>query len=279
MRGGAIRMRTRRERVPTAAQYYRVTGDSFRALCPAASGHMNMGVWPAPSLLAAQESLVRLALDRAQARLRTPGDPEPPRGILDLGSGWGASRPLFDEAFPRTPYFGVNISREQIDVARVATAHVPRTTYVVGRVEDREALPWSEIDLLFSIEAAFHFEDKRALLREAAARGIRLLNWMEICVEDRRLAKDPLLAPALRNAWSVKEYQQALGAARLERITVEDVGDRVFPGFLAYLDALDDRAYRGRRAVLDQLRRATRAIAAAALRGDIRYVLLQAAAS
>ena len=267
-------MRTLHERVPTAAQYYRVTGDSFRALCPLASGHMNMGLWPAPSLQAAQEGLVRLALERTRARI-----PESPRGILDLGSGWGASRALFQETFPETPYFGVNVSREQVDVACLATAHVPRTTYVVGRVEDRDALPWGEVDLVVSIEAAFHFEDKGALLAEAATRGVRVVTLLEICVEDPAIVRDPLLAPSLRNAWSMKQYREALAASPFARVTAEELGDRVFPGFLGYLEALDDRAYRGRRAVLEQLRRATRAIAAAAVRGDVRYVLLQAAAS
>lgn len=268
-------MHTQRERVPDAARYYRVTEDSFRALCPEASGHMNMGLWPARGLCDAQVALVRLALREAAARCGETAIT--PRGVLDLGSGWGASRAVFDEVFPRTPYVGVNLSREQVAAARLATAHVPQTEYVVGRVEDAGTLPWDRVDLLFSIEAAFHFEGKASLLFEAAARGIRLVTLLEICVEDPAVALDPLLAPSLRNAWSLDRYERAFAGAGFAKVSAVDIGDRVFPGFLAYLEALDERAYRGRRAVLDQLRRATRRIATAAARGEIRYLLLQAA--
>jgi hypothetical protein len=269
-------MPTLHERIPDAARYYRVTEDSFRALCPDASGHMNMGLWPARGLCDAQQALVRLALEEAAARCRETAIT--PRGVLDLGSGWGASRALFDEVFPRTPYVGVNLSREQVAAARRATAHVPETEYVVGRVEDRDAIPWYRVDLLFSIEAAFHFADKASLLAGAAARGIRLVTLLEICVEEPAVAQDPLLAPSLKNAWSLDRYERAFDVAGFGRVSAKDLGPRVFPGFLGYLDALDERTYRGRRAVLDQLRRATRRIATAAARGEIRYLLLQAAA-
>jgi hypothetical protein len=274
-----IRMRTLHERIPNPEQYYRVTGDSFRALCPEASGHMNMGLWPAPTLREAQVALVRFAVEETAARCARRHGEGPPRGALDLGSGWGGSRELFHEVLPRTPYFGINSSREQVDVARRATAHVPGTEYIVGRAEDPGTVPWDRVDLLFAIEAAFHFEDKTVVLREAAARGVKQLTFLEICVEEPSVVDDPLLAPSLRNAWSVGRYHTALSAAGFRDVTTDDVGSRVFPGFLGYIEAIDERAYNGRRRVLDQLRRATRAIASAAERGGIRYVLLQAAPS
>jgi hypothetical protein len=270
-------MRTLPERVPTAAQYYRVTGDSFRALCPEASGHMNMGLWPAPTLRAAQERLVGLALAKAAAWAR--GEPEAPKGILDLGSGWGGSRALFHETFPRTPYFGVNLAQDQVEVARAATAHLPHTEYVVARVEDATKVPWDKVDLLFSTEAAFHFEEKASILNEAGARGVRLVSLLEICVEDPLVLEDPLLIPSLRHAWSTARYRTALDAAGLGRVEMSDHAADIFPGFLAYTEGLDPSAYRGRRAILDQLVRATRALVHAAERGQVRYVLLTAAAS
>jgi hypothetical protein len=268
-------MHTLHERVPDAARYYRVTEGSFRALCPEASGHMNMGFWPAPGIREAQRALLRFALDRAAGWCSASS--LTPRGILDLGSGWGGSRAVFDEVFPNTPYVGVNVSAEQVAAARRATAHVPRTEYIVGRVEDREALPWGRVDLLFSIEAAFHFADKASLLRDAAARGIKLATLFEICVEEPSVAADPLLAPSLQNAWSLRRYEQAFAEAGFGSVSTVDVSAEVFPGFLEYLETLDERSYRGRRAVLDQLRRATRLIVSAAARREIRYLLLQAA--
>ena len=258
------------ERLATAERYYRVTADSFRALCPEASGHMNMGLWPARSLREAQEALIRLALDRAKAVIPRP------RCVLDLGSGWGGARALFHAAFPGSRYVGVNVSEAQVAVARAANAAIPRTTYVVGRVEDPGTIPWAEVDAVLSIEAAFHFEDKGAIARAAGAHGVRAVTLLEITIEEAEVARDPLLAPSLGKAWSVAQWRSALAGAGLD-VRVQDVGERVFPGFLAYLDAIDDATYRGRRAVLDQLRRATRAIASAAARGAIRYVVIEAA--
>jgi hypothetical protein len=141
----------------------------------------------------------------------------------------------------------------------------------------RSALPWDRIDLVFSIEAAFHFEDKAAILEEAGRRRVRLVTMLEICVEDSAVVDDPLLTPSLHNAWSSRQYENALATAGFGRVEIEDIGDRVFAGFLDYLESLDAGAYGGRRAILEQLRRATRSLVLAAAGERVRYVLLTAA--
>jgi hypothetical protein len=240
---------------------------------------MNMGLWPAETIRKAQESLIGVALARASASWARVAGGAAPKGIVDLGSGWGGSRSLFHTAFPQTPYFGVNVSTEQVRAARQATAHIPETHYIETSVENVSALPFDRADLLFSIEAAFHFENKAAILREAASRGVGVVTWLEICVENARLLDSPLIAPSLRHAWSTQQYQQAFEEAGFGKLAVEDLTARVLPGFFMFLDQFfrcpDESApYGGRRAVFDQVLRATEVLVAAAERGEVRYLLL-----
>jgi len=269
-------MHAPREHLATSEQYYRVTGASFRALCPESSGHMNMGLWPAPTLRAAQEGLVALALAHATSIFGERHDT--PRAILDLGCGWGAARAVFQSSFPGVPYTGVSSAEEQIDAARELNALIPRTEYVCARVEEVGRLPWAQADLVTSIEAAFHFANKRELLGAAARHGARALVLAELCVEDPSVARDPLLVPSLRHAWSCAEYDRACVDAGFGRPRVDDIAPQVLPGFLAHLASIDEATYLGRRAILKQLRRATAALVEAAERGAVRYVVIRAEA-
>lgn len=268
-------MHAQHERIATSQQYYRVTERSFRALCPEASGHMNMGLWPAASLRSAQERLVCHALEAAREVLARRTDRQR-HGLLDLGCGWGGSRRLFDRVFPGAPYFGVNSSYPQLETAREANRGILDTHYICANLDDAPALPWREVAAVFSIEAAFHFTSKQALLEAAAEHDLRCLAFLDVCIENPRVASDPLLRPSLKNAWSTARYEAALAATQWARVEIEDLSARVFPGFSQHLEMLDERRYTGRRSLLDQLRRATTALARASALGDVRYVLIVA---
>jgi hypothetical protein len=268
-------MHAQHERIANASQYYRVTERSFRALCPEASGHMNMGLWPAPSLRLAQEQLVCHALDAAQRVLASQAAPAR-KGLLDLGCGWGGSRRLFERFFPGRPYFGVNSSATQLEVAREANQDIPDTHYLLANIDDAPALPWERVSAVVSIEAAFHFADKQALVQAAAKHDVGCLSFLDICLEDPRVASDPLLRPSLKHAWSTASYTSALASTNWSRVQIEDLNGRVFPAFSEYLETLDERSYSGRRPLLEQLRRATAALVRASALGDVRYVLIVA---
>lgn len=271
-------MRELLERIPNPQQYYRLTGSSFRALCPERSGHMNMGLWPAPSLRVAQEQLIFVALGAARDLFHRWE--LAPRGVMDLGSGWGGTAPLWSAAFPGIPYVGINASAEQVKVARAAAASrsgqagPEHVRYISARAEDGD-LPWQTVDLVLSIEAMFHFVDKSRII-QAMTRSVRGAVLLEICVEDPRVLDDPLLLPSLHAAWSTARYERAFADHRWSRVHFEDVGARVFEGFSACLRTIDESSFEGRRAILRQLIRATEALARAHERGGLRYVLVVA---
>src|SRR6478609_2235782 len=142
------------ERIPTPQQYYRLTGASFRALCPEKSGHMNMGLWPASTLRGAQEDLIGVAF-RAGCEILDRHGVARPRGVLDLGCGWGGTGKLWAETFPLVPYFGINASGEQVIAARDLArqgARAEQVRYLLAHAEDGD-LPWAKVDLAISIEA------------------------------------------------------------------------------------------------------------------------------
>jgi len=260
------------ERIPTPQQYYRLTGASFRALCPEKSGHMNMGLWPAATLRAGQEGLIGLAFRSACELLDRQGIARP-RGVLDLGCGWGGTGRLWSEAFPLVPYFGVNASAEQVAAARAHTRQSARSEqirYLLARAEDDD-LPWAEVDLAISIEAMFHFADKARII-QAMTPHVKGAVLLEICVENRRVIDNPLLTPSLHSAWTTAQYAQAFAGNGWSRVRIDDIGTNVFDGFLEYVRAIDEAAYDGRRAILRQLVEASQALAEAHARGDLRYV-------
>jgi hypothetical protein len=261
------------ERIPTAQQYYRLTGSSFRALCPEKSGHMNMGLWPAPTLRAAQEDLIALAFGAA-AKLYDRQAIACPRGVIDLGCGWGGTGRLWAEAFPFVPYLGVNASSEQVATARSCARPTDQVRYLVARAEE-DRVPWKSADLAISIEAMFHFVDKARII-EAMTPHVKGAVLLEICVENRQVIDNPLLTPSLHSAWTTTRYEQAFAQNGWSAVRFEDIGSRVFDGFLDYARSIDEAFYDGRRAILRQLIEASQALAEAHARGDLRYVTIVA---
>jgi hypothetical protein len=84
------------------------------------------------------------------------------------------------------------------------------------------------------------------------------------------------LTPSLHAAWTTKEYAQAFALNGWSRVRIEDIGTRVFAGFLEYVRAIDEASFDGRRAILRQLVEASEALAEAHARGDLRYVSIVA---
>ena len=252
-----------------AAQYYQGTGRSYLALCPEQTGHMNMGLWPAESLCAAQEALVTHAIEHCLARL--PGLVH----VVDAGSGWGGSARVFARRVPDARYTGVNLSTEQLERARSQNAHLPLVRYHEGAIEDF-VTTMEPVDCLISLEAAFHFEHKIELIRRLRGK-VRLVTLLDICAEERSgVLEHPLLLPALREAFSLAQYTQAFAQAGFREQVVEDLSSRTFAGFSAHLSSLDTRSYGGNAAVLRQFRMAFKTMAKLHEQGALRYVLISA---
>jgi hypothetical protein len=256
-----------------SAQYYAGIEHDFLALCPRASGHMNMGLWPAGSLCAAQERLIRAVLDHAARR--RPGL----RAVLDAGCGWGGARNLFREILPAASYIGVNVSPVQVASARQRTAGMPATRYLQMPVAQAAGLLRRgelRADALVAIESAFHFDDKAALWCALRA-DLELLVLAGISVAPAAaplVAAHPRLRAALGQGWSLEQYRDGLHRAGFCHLEVTDWTPLTFDGFSAHLSSLTPSNYRGRPAILRQLRQAFAALAKLAARRQLQYLLL-----
>lgn len=138
------------------------------------SGHagrdVHLGYWDDPPPLSAP---VRAGeFEAAQARLtgRVVDLVEPRSGqrILDIGCGLGGTLSALNERHAGTSLFGLNIDRRQLDICR---SIVPRAGNRLALVEaDAGSLPFGSgvFDVVFSVEAMFHFPSRRRFLEEAA---------------------------------------------------------------------------------------------------------------
>lgn len=254
-----------------AAKYYEIMEEPFRALCPDQSGFMNFGLWPAPSLRAAQEALVQATLDALKARQGAPAR------IAEAGSGWGAGRGLVARTFPGSAYVGINFSRNQVEHARRVNAAVPGTSYVESAVEavTLETLG-GPVDALFAVEAAIHF-DKAKFLNLARGWGVQALALAEILVEDMpALRRNPYASPALHRCWSMAEYEVGLKAAGFDRVTELDVTKAAFPGMAEHTARISAGTFASNPVILAQLKRAFADLSELAAAGKVRYVILAA---
>ncbi len=252
-----------------AAAYYEGTEHSYRTLCPSLSGHMNMGLWPSQTLRSAQETLVLNGLNRVRASNHTI------QVVVDAGSGWGGSRQLVAEVFPNAHYTGVNVSQKQIDAARALNQGVGNTEYQYGSVEEHAKEDW-KADLFMSVEAAFHFENKRNLYRNVAKRAKSML-LLEICVTNEdNVRNNPLLRPALGHAWSLDTYNSELTTCGYKNVEIQDLSSQVFDGFSDYLRTISLPSYEGNAAVLRQFRLAFGRMAKLAKQGELQYVQIWA---
>lgn len=255
----------------SAAKYYEIMERPFQALCPERSGYMNIGLWPAPTVAAAQGALV----DAVLATLATHAPA--PRGLVEGGSGWGASRKHVGVRFPEASYVGINLSAEQVAAARAANARWPRTTYLHAPIEALDSLDLHDADAFFAVEAAIHFKGKDRLLKVLAERGVKAVALGEIVVRDMpAVLANPYLAPALHQCWSLEAYQAALTDAGFTRQTCDDVTAAVFRGMVGYAAAIDVETYPENPEILRQLQCAFGELAALAERGALAYVVIGA---
>lgn len=275
------------DHTPGSAAYYALTERSYRAFCDDDGGHMNVGLWPSPTLRVAQERLVGWVLERARRRWHESHPDRVPSAILDLGSGWGGSRPLFRDAFADSRYVGINLSSAQVESARQRNREVPHTDYVVGAVEEEATLDAAQpFELVVSIEAAFHFTDKELLLQRLARRRVVLL-FADILIESTNDGADtPLLRWAMGHSWSRARYEVALERAGFTRLSFERLPGRPLHDAARYLDRLDNPGDRsawvgrgGRRALFHPMAAGFRHLGALEDAGLAEYRIIAADAS
>jgi SAM-dependent methyltransferase len=221
---------------------------STNTLCREAL-YLNLGYW-ADGARNLDEAGAALADLVARAAGLGPGD-----RVLDAGCGFADHEAVWLARHAPRSLVALNISPEQLALAAARTRD-PRVRFVEG---DAARLPLrsGSVDVVLSVEAAFHFRSREAFFREAA-RVLRpggRLTLADLASVDRRLAlRDRIAGRIGRSFWQIpsanlypaRVYGEKLVAAGFADVTVRSIWHDVYPPFAAHardrLEAPDVRA-------------------------------------
>ena len=203
--------------------------------------YLNLGYWPeARTIDAACEAMVELVGRTAGL---TPDDE-----VVDVGFGFAEQDIYWIRRFAPRRIIGVNVTPEQVRVARERVRRLNLEDRIDLRVGSATAtgLPDACCDVITAVECAFHFDTRERFFAEAA----RLLRpgGRLVLADSIPLGPDPdpwryplrsLLSGAARAALAVPGanlyprdvYAAKLAAAGFEPVRVESIRDQVFPGW------------------------------------------------
>jgi SAM-dependent methyltransferase len=212
---------------PAARVYESIGSDFFLALAP---GWLNLGLWEGPGTEdEAQQACQRL--------VRTLASALPPGGVIaDVGNGLGTQDPLIAEVTRPRRLVAVNITAWQLEAGRDRL----RQAAAVPVVGDATRLPIAggRLDGLISVEAALHFQSRKAFFAECyrVLRPGGVLSISDISVQRWPVTPAELAAGlaqlrvfGLRHtmAMTAGQIAAAARAAGLAEVTVTACGDRV----------------------------------------------------
>jgi erythromycin 3''-O-methyltransferase len=212
---------------PAARVYESIGSDFFLAVAP---GWLNLGLWEGPgSEDEAQEACQRLVRALASAL--------PARGVIaDVGNGLGTQDPLIAEVTRPRRLVAVNITRWQLTAGRDRLRQAAAAP-VVGDAA-RMPIAGGKLDGVISVEAAFHFQSRKAFFDECyrVLRPGGVLSISDISVQRWPVSPAELVAGltqlrvfGLRRSMAMTAGQIAAAAraAGLAEVTVTACGDRV----------------------------------------------------
>ena len=212
---------------PAARVYESIGSDFFLALAP---GWLNLGLWEGPGDEdEAQEACQRL--------VRTLASALPAGGLIaDVGNGLGTQDPLIAEVAHPRRLVAVNITQWQLTAGRNRLRQAAADP-VVG---DAARLPIADgtLDGVISVEAAFHFQSRKAFFDECyrVLRPGGVLSISDISVQRWPITPAELAAGltqlrvfGLRRSMAMTAGQIAAAAraAGLAEVTVTACGDKV----------------------------------------------------
>jgi SAM-dependent methyltransferase len=212
---------------PAARVYESIGSDFFLALAP---GWLNLGLWEGPGTEdEAQQACQRL--------VRTLASDLPAGGVIaDVGNGLGTQDPLIAEIARPRRLVAVNITQWQLEAGRDRLRQAAAAP-VVG---DATRLPIAggRLDGLISVEAALHFQSRKAFFAECyrVLRPGGVLSISDISVQRWPVTPAELAAGltqlrvfGLRHtmAMTAGQIAAAARAAGLAEVTVTACGDKV----------------------------------------------------
>ena len=212
---------------PAARVYESIGSDFFLALAP---GWLNLGLWEGPGTEdEAQQACQRL--------VRTLASALPAGGVIaDVGNGLGTQDPLIAEVTRPRRLVAVNITQWQLAAGRDRL----RQAAAVPVAGDATRLPIAggRLDGLISVEAALHFQSRKAFFAECyrVLRPGGVLSISDISVQRWPVTPAELAAGltqlrvfGLRHtmAMTAGQIAAAARAAGLAEVSVTACGDKV----------------------------------------------------
>lgn len=88
------------------------------------------------------------------------------KSVLELASGRGTSLIRLSKNNPNTYFKGIDLSKDQLRIARKSTSNIPNITFLEGDFHNLKLIPSSTVDLCFNIEALCYSTDKSKVLKE-----------------------------------------------------------------------------------------------------------------
>ena len=186
------------------------------------SEFFNVGYWT-PRTQTIDEACARLVTEVVE-RAR-----DVPRRVLDVGCGPGGTTRSLAERWPAASVIGADLApyTHARDGLRAGSP-----ARFVAMDACALALPASSVDIVVSIEAAFHFDSRRAFFHEArrVLRPGGTLLLTDILFSDASAIGNWMVRSAERPA-DPREYAELLGTAGFIDITTTDATDCSWSGF------------------------------------------------
>ena len=193
------------------------------------SDFYNVGYWSASTLTQAEAStaLVNRLLDCHTQR---------PAAVLDVGCGLGATTSAIKSRWPFAHVTGINLSEAQVEYCR--RNHRDCDFAVMNAT----ALTFSEnsFDLIFSAEAAFHFNTRRDFFTQAyrALKPGGSLLVADILLDREHPLSKKMLAwdvPANLDQSNPDDYKTCLEDSGYRNILVEDATEQTWRSWIRQL--------------------------------------------
>lgn len=187
-------------------------------------GWCNYGLWgEAATPAAAADALLEAVLVPV---------PSAPARVLDVGCGLGEAGAAMLERWPAADITGVNISTAQL---KVASVRVPGVRFLQADAVELLTVPDRSIDLVVSLEAAFHFQPRVQFFQESARvlRSGGMLVMADALIGVMRGERRELW-PAVNVVEGPEQYEGQLREVGFVDIRLRDVTAQVIPPMMAY---------------------------------------------
>ncbi|HEY0837827.1 MAG TPA: methyltransferase domain-containing protein [Azospirillum sp.] len=172
--------------------------------------------------------------------------PEKSGRILDVACGMGASTRRLLNHYPPENVWAINISEKQVASTR---KNAPGCNAMVMNAVDLR-FEDAFFDAVLCIEAAFHFETRRAFLegaRRVLKDGGRLVLSDVLFTSPKRLEQYPVLPGPENHIATAGEYEALLADVGFRDIVVKDVSREVWGAhFLHVVNRIHEEFYQGK---------------------------------